>query len=99
MDFFKNEIGEDIAVGFYSIKRFYQKEREGLKPNTQRLMRHLEYVRLELMFKHTRPCGITITERPTDGINAIFRRNITDITILGDFLNQYLVNISWEHED
>jgi hypothetical protein len=82
------------SVYFKSILPMFIKEKSGSKNNTVRIVSVEEFGKLTSSFYKTQKINITNTET-----GEWFRRNITDITSLGSFLDQRIIVISWSSED
>lgn len=78
-------------VVFKSTKEFFNNERDGEKPNTQRLLTKKEYEQLI----YEQPPYINIRSIET---HKHFMRKITNVCKTGDILGFVQVTISWKHE-
>lgn len=73
-----------------STKEFFNNERDGKKPNTQRLLTKKEFEQLI----YERPPYIDIQSIET---HNHFMRTITNVCKTGDILGFIQVTISWKH--
>ena len=74
------------TVIFKSKEPYYTQEELGIKPNTVRLLTHVE----ESILLESTPTQIRITKR-----EQVFQRTLTDISMLGDLLGYKLYVFSW----
>lgn len=82
------------TVCFKSVSPFFEKERNGLKPNTVRVidLDDERFLTLEQWAFNNKPLGEIQIMNPNTG--AGFRRKVKDVS----FWNRFCI-ISWEHEE
>lgn len=74
-----------------SERDMWLKEQDGTKANTVRIVSPQEWT-------ETRGCGGTRICVVDAGTGAHFEREITDVSVVGEFAGQRIVVISWKHE-
>jgi len=98
----------DTLVIFKSIPEFYEKERDGRKPNTERIISYngdddFALAKCQSAMNEGRRAKVEIIctgIAPESGVTGeMFFRTITDISLVGTILGKVMVVISWEHED
>ena len=94
MKYWNNEIH------FVGMEKNYAVESQDLKCNTVQVMGAKVYSELTAWYKlHEGRCAIKIFEGvPWDGTRG-FKREISDITLCGEFCGKALVVISWYPKD
>jgi hypothetical protein len=78
---------DNRCVVFKSDKEFFDKEESGKKPNTIRLLRSVDFLRLKACYY--------ITIYQNHDTHLYFDRKITDISKIGTLAGKELVVISW----
>lgn len=81
-------------VTFKSTVQWFEVERQGLKPNTVRLMSPQEYLTLA----EYDPSHICIEMGGAQDFHR-FTRRVRSIYCLAELLGQALVMVCWEHEE
>ena len=89
---------EDDTVVFKSVEGYFEKEKDGRKPNTVRILSEYEAGIIYNMWDAKRLSRIRIELRDQDKIDS-FERELTDVTWAGSFLGYYIVVFSWRHKD
>ena len=85
---------EGNTVIFKSIPEFFEKEREGIKPNTERIMPDDDFY--VLLFHSPKITHIRIIN--SEMHDRYFNRELTDISLISELLGVNLVVLSWKHE-
>ena len=100
------EIEEDTIV-FKSEPYYFKEERDGLKPNTVRLLTHDEMEQLRpngesFEITHIKKIRIQNTlgsNFETHPNSKSFTRTLTSIEQIGELCGYYLFVFSWRHEE
>lgn len=84
---------EGRIVVFKSENRFYWLEKNGKKPNTERVLTRIDEEKLRLNVPRIARIRIE------NGKGEHFERDITDISKTGEILGQMVYTFSWKHEE
>ena len=91
-------IEEDGTVVFKSVLQYFKLERDGLKPNTVRLLTYDERQEVEGRV-HVDEIRIEcIRANVDDDCFDPFTRTLTSIEQIGELCGHYLFVFSWRHE-
>ena len=95
---------EDRTVVFKSEPYYFKGERDGLKPNTVRLLTHNEKLQLRLIgfIKKIRiECTVNPNSEDFEPFQNFepFTRTLTSIEQIGELCGYYLFVFSWQHRE
>ena len=86
-------VGETVV--FNSIPKFYKREESGEKTNTERVLSSSE---VECLSKHPKKITHIRIENSNDP-NISFKRELTDISQIGELLGHKIAVFSWRHSN
>lgn len=95
---------EDGTVVFKSIPYYFKEERDGLKPNTVRLLTRDEKREIETTVRVNKiriECTVESDMEDFEPFQNLepFTRTITSIEQIGELCGYYLFVFSWRHKD
>jgi len=80
------------CIGFRSTPEFWEKEFGGKKPHIERVLSRGEWDKLWEAFEVG---DVHVIEIENTKTGEMFRREISDVSSLGELLGHHLITISW----